>query len=504
MDSSTTYKNENAGEALRASEDSRHNQYTISPGSSKPALGTEAAELALDRIHTTASRAENLTSFDEYAPTPKPASRDNSKNLAAELTHGGISGLYSKLKLSVTGTKEGTFNLSDDNREDKSTDDRGPDGATRAKASKSSATIALNSTTLPSTSSNRIPSPSILRDGNGHVNLPKDDLITDAKLTDKLVSTLTKPSTKTQEIIGVNIGTGDSDNSSFSQLNDNTSKAVTSELGSKAQYLRNSDVKESSKLPLRDQVSLPPNHTHILGSPNIRPVLKDYSQKGIGDRATSAGLNFEDTLETRNNNDADIDDERSSPEPEVITAAADEAAIGTFAPDAFIGNVTGGENLLTNAHAAEESESSEEIIRASNKQKNLPSLSEHNVRSHLSSYSPSQASSLDGSRTSPRPGDAMKYPIALVSKLKSENISKSLNAFTVQKNSDEPAQRKLLGREYWMKDENAKDCFYCGDSFSTFRRKHHCRKQILIHYAFHLRMNFAYFYGVHRHVWPDF
>lgn len=35
--------------------------------------------------------------------------------------------------------------------------------------------------------------------------------------------------------------------------------------------------------------------------------------------------------------------------------------------------------------------------------------------------------------------------------------------------------RRLLGREFWMRDENAKDCFNCGDAFSTFRRKHHCR-----------------------------
>lgn len=33
---------------------------------------------------------------------------------------------------------------------------------------------------------------------------------------------------------------------------------------------------------------------------------------------------------------------------------------------------------------------------------------------------------------------------------------------------------KVLSKEYWMRDENAKDCFYCGDLFSTFRRKHHC------------------------------
>ncbi|SLM37344.1 1-phosphatidylinositol-3-phosphate 5-kinase [Lasallia pustulata] len=34
---------------------------------------------------------------------------------------------------------------------------------------------------------------------------------------------------------------------------------------------------------------------------------------------------------------------------------------------------------------------------------------------------------------------------------------------------------RVLSKEYWMRDENARDCFYCGDSFSTFRRKHHCR-----------------------------
>ncbi|KAL2822733.1 hypothetical protein BDW59DRAFT_163716 [Aspergillus cavernicola] len=34
---------------------------------------------------------------------------------------------------------------------------------------------------------------------------------------------------------------------------------------------------------------------------------------------------------------------------------------------------------------------------------------------------------------------------------------------------------KLLSKDFWMRDENAKDCFHCGEPFSTFRRKHHCR-----------------------------
>lgn len=33
----------------------------------------------------------------------------------------------------------------------------------------------------------------------------------------------------------------------------------------------------------------------------------------------------------------------------------------------------------------------------------------------------------------------------------------------------------VLYKEYWMKDESARDCFACGKQFTTFRRKHHCR-----------------------------
>ncbi|KAL8836747.1 MAG: hypothetical protein Q9170_002812 [Blastenia crenularia] len=36
-------------------------------------------------------------------------------------------------------------------------------------------------------------------------------------------------------------------------------------------------------------------------------------------------------------------------------------------------------------------------------------------------------------------------------------------------------RNRILSKDFWMKDENARDCFYCGDAFSTFRRKHHCR-----------------------------
>ncbi len=36
-------------------------------------------------------------------------------------------------------------------------------------------------------------------------------------------------------------------------------------------------------------------------------------------------------------------------------------------------------------------------------------------------------------------------------------------------------RNRVLSRDFWMKDENCTECFLCGEAFSTFRRKHHCR-----------------------------
>ncbi|OAA62059.1 1-phosphatidylinositol-3-phosphate 5-kinase [Niveomyces insectorum RCEF 264] len=39
----------------------------------------------------------------------------------------------------------------------------------------------------------------------------------------------------------------------------------------------------------------------------------------------------------------------------------------------------------------------------------------------------------------------------------------------------EHMRQQVLSKEFWMADETCKECFLCGDSFSAFRRKHHCR-----------------------------
>ncbi|POS87778.1 hypothetical protein EPUL_000373, partial [Erysiphe pulchra] len=39
----------------------------------------------------------------------------------------------------------------------------------------------------------------------------------------------------------------------------------------------------------------------------------------------------------------------------------------------------------------------------------------------------------------------------------------------------EQMRKQVLSKEFWMADDICKECFLCGDTFSAFRRKHHCR-----------------------------
>lgn len=65
-----------------------------------------------------------------------------------------------------------------------------------------------------------------------------------------------------------------------------------------------------------------------------------------------------------------------------------------------------------------------------------------------------------------------------------KSVSSSLTAsfsrsflfgFYDKKQKGKSKKKNILSKEYWMKDESAKECFNCAKPFTTFRRKHHCR-----------------------------
>jgi 1-phosphatidylinositol-3-phosphate 5-kinase len=93
-------------------------------------------------------------------------------------------------------------------------------------------------------------------------------------------------------------------------------------------------------------------------------------------------------------------------------------------------------------------------------------------QSHLPGFQVSRETSIDGDYSSTNgtsmvnravePSDESRSRVALAGIESNDPLSR--------------LKSKVLPKELWMRDESAKECFSCGEPFSTFRRKHHCRK----------------------------
>ncbi|KAJ4146414.1 Mitochondrial distribution and morphology protein 12 [Fusarium falciforme] len=64
---------------------------------------TDKGQLAhtLDKIHTSASQCDSLTTFNDFAPPPTAAPTSENKGTAGDLVQQGFSGLYSRLREAV-------------------------------------------------------------------------------------------------------------------------------------------------------------------------------------------------------------------------------------------------------------------------------------------------------------------------------------------------------------------------------------------------------------------
>lgn len=108
----------------------------------------------------------------------------------------------------------------------------------------------------------------------------------------------------------------------------------------------------------------------------------------------------------------------------------------------------------------------------------------HVGASHLPGFEPSRASSTtdggEGSSSStaqkPAPKPALDpSPNINIALQRRRTDPKPLATTAHPTHVPTQLKRRVISKEFWMRDENAKDCFYCGQTFSTFRRKHHCR-----------------------------
>lgn len=118
-----------------------------------------------------------------------------------------------------------------------------------------------------------------------------------------------------------------------------------------------------------------------------------------------------------------------------------------------------------------------------------PTAVERITQSHLPGYHPSRTSSTDRSTAEASPINTPAHNSIRHESFSVDDGRSSMQAGfryipgTTSTEGDleavgarlEQMRKQVLSKEFWMADEICKECFLCGDAFTAFRRKHHCR-----------------------------
>ncbi|KAF2691912.1 hypothetical protein K458DRAFT_381756 [Lentithecium fluviatile CBS 122367] len=418
---------------------------------------------SLHQMHATASRSEGLTTFDDLTAPPAATSANEAK--AIELVHGGLSGLYSRLKASVGGAAkdagsepaDGVFGAGA----------KGRAAATTVNTTKSPAGTAVSSPVVVSVPSSRLQSPLVSNFPEHSLPPSRDSNLTNPAVPMKPSLNGSKSSlstTRSRPSISSNVDPGNlpKDNESFSPASLNTtSKAhntVATEYSSKmilspgaASGSRNKDLRHASG---RDEL-----YRQQRGDMDLLGQESDTTEDDlvVVEGTTGVHDNAKFTFPPNPNNDGFSK----------VTSRAESQHKSTLS--------SGNETRVLSDNGSEATETPRVTASAQ-----TPVLAPAPQRpplvqvgpSHLPGFHPSRTSSSDGLSSVITTATIRSPTVPPIEEIQYHNAKSTGN---LPSSTYSQMRRKILDREFWMRDENAKDCFNCGDAFSTFRRKHHCR-----------------------------
>ncbi|RDW69042.1 1-phosphatidylinositol-3-phosphate 5-kinase FAB1 [Aspergillus mulundensis] len=485
--------------------------------SSRASLSTQAERdslnAALDQIHTAAYQSDALTVFNEFASPPAPASAVDEKSISDEI-QGGLSGLYSRLRTSVGGMRgmvSGVGKSADEPRRhpsDRLTTKRTPDSVSLDTQHHPGSPLpsALNSPTSVSHPSTHDGSIAPGASKSSRVSSKAGSISSKASVPP---SANTRPHSVSLPAASGNPGAVDP---AVTEVHVNAIKESARAMSdaSTTQPLNDLQLLESSGTDNDDfprKTSLSSSgwsqqrtHSPVLqaktytnaydgsavadaSSTHSGSQVRDNSRRPDGRTGREVDTGFaassrkaKRSIDETQDGSLPLDRTRSnsavSMQPDLTTSAP---ASGTDSVNYF----TSGEDsnyvegrtpstLATSMSFVDGEGQSKESLksRAQNDSKERPQITRSG---RLPGYPTSQISSVSTTMGSP----TIITPLnTAFDRIPSRNQSRRPNpgdGVVTQLRS------RLLSKDFWMRDENAKDCFHCGEPFSTFRRKHHCR-----------------------------
>lgn len=415
----------------------------------------------LHQLHLTASHSDSLTTFDDLTAPPAPAAAGEPKGI--DLVQGGLSGLYSRIRASVGGAKDAGI----DGADSLSTGSRIRAGSRPSVAGRSPAGTAVSSPSpvIVSVSSSRLQSPSSAAFPDVPPPPSRDSTVSNATVTSKFSLNGSKsslPTTRSRPSIA-------------------TSTDLSRPLRDDDSYAH-SPVSTHSRVQSSSTFDLPKN-----GS------IKDFAPGGASSRSPRFAPVRDDTLRRKRSNMEYGAQDSDDTEDDMVVIDGDQPVDTSgfkFPPDAVRDSPRFSSDSQyqssrptlpnTQDHSSNGSEDTEKPhVTASAR---TPVLAPEPQRPPLLKVGPSHLPGFQTSRTSSSDGissvittSTMRAPTVPPIKEIQRQAHANPAVNTLPRSAFTQMRRKILDREFWMRDENAKDCFNCGDAFTTFRRKHHCR-----------------------------
>ncbi|KAL8698007.1 MAG: hypothetical protein Q9224_002050 [Gallowayella concinna] len=451
------------------------------PGSITSSAGTTQFEKdnlsqALDEINQHASRSDILTTFNEYTSPPSSLPSGETKGFAGEL-QGGLTGFYRKVRASVGNVRDIVTQTGDHGTFD-DTSIRSPKLAPPSPASvtrsKSHAFLSPNPSTTSGVQEKMAsldPHPphekeATERSQSGNVKPTKlvlgaAGLSTKASLTSSLplkspLAPLALPTTVVSPAIAeVSVSDNREDHKNFQ-----AAAAKNRAISSRAEEQLNEAVNKQKNPNSHAEPSQPPasEANKEQYSKTILEHTTEVAQR-LKELPASQGLEGQQRFEPSKTQESDyFTSTKTSLEPQknvTVPGTPQKEALRTP------------QGAGMSKEGVYDTTATEAISKA-------PTRVAGPITPGTMSPTSVQSQQLYYQRRGETSALGITSPHTRITSLKQKNLAKTSQT-TLPQTTLPQIRTRVLNKEYWMKDENARDCFYCGDPFSTFRRKHHCR-----------------------------
>ncbi|KAG6068694.1 hypothetical protein E4U32_008015 [Claviceps aff. humidiphila group G2b] len=406
---------------------------------------------ALDEIHTSASRCDSLTTFNDYAPPPEAIPLSESRQGASEMVQNGLSGLYNRFREAVGGASPTRPTA----RESKMIRD-GSAQAPEINSKRSSATLS-------------------------HVSRPSVSSLNNAD-TNATVNSLFSGGTPTTEAYP---------SAALSVSGDTRSQGHQSIKSASISLMTGPRSISSSRQ------SLPTNATSsVIADPTIAPpsaLTRDASRSTIrtenstGQASSKRSLGRTElkveTAELYNSHDGRLPPRAGKEDSSSLEGSIDVSFSPVQPPTPSV------TSTLPRSHHVRSPSGTSSVLQMDDYRR-TPTVIDRISRSRSPIHAGSRESSVDRGTFA-----ASAVNTAAHGSVHHSSFGQDFRAGHLHPDSSripgttrgperasdqmsaqlDKMRRQVLSKEFWMKDDTVKECFLCQMPFTAFRRKHHCR-----------------------------